>query len=62
MRLKFTMSTHFRAEASCRNLRTDFSTVGLYYVTITWQRILKCSLQVTVVSVLPHVTVERRHL
>jgi len=31
-----------------RNLRGDCSTVGLYCVTITWQWILTCSLQVTV--------------
>jgi len=31
-------------------------------ITITRQQILKGSLQVTVVGVLPHVTVERRHL
>jgi len=39
-------------------LRAVCSTVGLYCVTITWQQIFKGSLQVTVESVLPHVTVE----
>jgi len=39
-----------------RNLLTDFSTVGLYGVTITRQQILKSSLQVTVVGVFPYVT------
>ena len=33
-----------------RNVRTDFSTIGFYCVPITWQQIMKCSLQVTVVS------------
>jgi len=32
-------------------LSADCSTVGLYFVTITWQRIFTCSLQVTVVLV-----------
>jgi len=36
------------------------SIVTLYFVTITWQQIFKGS--VTVVGVLPHVTVERRRL
>jgi len=30
-----------------RRLLADCSTVGLYYVTITWQRIFTCSLQIT---------------
>jgi len=41
------------------NLRAVCSTVGLYCITITWQQIFKCSLQVTVESVLLHVTVEK---
>jgi len=36
-----------------RNLRADCSTFGLYCVTLSWQRILTCSLQITVVGVLP---------
>ena len=32
-----------------RNLRADCSTVGLYFVTITWQRIFTCSHQVTAI-------------
>jgi len=36
--------------------------VGLYFVTMTWQQIFKGSLQIMVKGVLPHVTVERRHL
>jgi len=50
------------ADASWRNLRSDSSTVGIYCVTVTWQQILKGSLQVTVVGFLPHVTVELIHL
>jgi len=56
--------THIRYFAICRGkleiLRADCSTVQLYCVTITWQRIFTCSLQVTVVVVLPHASVERR--
>jgi len=43
-----------------RNLNTDCSTVGLYCVTITWQQIFTRLLQVTVLGVLPHASVERR--
>jgi len=39
-----------------------FYTVVLYRVIITRQQILRCSLQVTILGVLPHVTLERRHL
>jgi len=35
---------------------------SLCYVTITWQQIFEDALQVTVVCVLPHVTIQRRHL
>ena len=45
------------AEAGCeRNLLADCCTLGLYCVTLNTQYIFKCSLQVTVVGVLPHVT------
>ena len=44
------------------NLQADCFTVGLYRVIITWQQIFKCSLQVTILGVLLHVTLERRHL
>jgi len=36
-------------------LRADCSTVGLYCVTITWQQIVKGSLQVAEEGVLQHV-------
>jgi len=42
--------------------RADFSTVGLYCVTIIWQQIYKGSLYIAVAGVLLHETVERRHL
>jgi len=42
-------------------LRADCFTVGLHRVIITWQQIFKCSLQVTILGVLSHVTLERRH-
>ena len=41
------------------NLRAVCSTVGLYCVITTCQQIFIGSLQVTVESVLPHVTVEK---
>ena len=43
-----------------RNLHTDCSTVWLYCITITWQQIFMCSLQVTVGGIFPHVSVERK--
>jgi len=43
-----------------QNFRAVCSSIGLYCVTIIWQQILKARLQVTVVGVLLHVTVERR--
>ena len=42
--------------------RADYSTVGLYCVTITWQQIFKSSLYITVAGVLLHETVERTRL
>ena len=59
MRLQFTHVRSFACKGRLPNLLADCSTVGLYCVTITWQRTL-----VTVAGVLPHVdvTVERRHL
>jgi len=47
-----------------RKLGADCSAIGVYCVTITWQQIFEDSLQVTVVGVLPHMTVqpERTHL
>jgi len=37
-------------------------TVGLYRVIIIRQQIFKCSLQVTILGILSHVTLERRNL
>ena len=58
------MSAPLPVESGCRNLRSDCSAVALCCVTITWQQIFKGSLQVqvTVVGVLLHVTVELRKL
>jgi len=49
------------AGASCETCvqNADCSIVWLYCVTMTWQRIFALSLQVTVVGVLPHASVER---
>jgi len=44
------------------NLRADCFTFGLYRVIITWQQIFKRSLQITILGVLLHVTLEHRHL
>jgi len=62
MRLQFTHVCSFACRGRLRNLRADCSTVGLYCVTVTWQRIFKCLRKVAAVGVLPHVTVEGRHL
>jgi len=48
------------ADAGCKSLWADCAIVTLCCVTITWQQIFKGSAMV--VGVLPHVTVERRHL
>jgi len=45
---------------SAASFRANCSTVGLYCVTITLQKIFRCSDQVTVAGILLHVTAERR--
>jgi len=45
-----------------RKSRADYSTVGLYCVTITWQQVCKSSLYITVAGVLLHETLERTRL
>ena len=62
MSLHFTHVCSSACRGRLRNLLADCSTVGLYGVTITWQRIFKYLRQVPAVGVLLHVTVERRHL
>jgi len=62
MSLQFTHVRSFVCRGGLRNSRTDFSTVGLYCVTITWQQICKGSLYITVAGILLHETVESRHL
>jgi len=61
MDLQFTNVRLFacRQGQVAKPLRAGCSAVGLYCKTATWQRILKCSLLVTAVVVLPHVNVER---
>ena len=47
--LQFTHGRSFASKGSyLPNLQVDCFTVGLYCVTITWQRIFWCSLQVTI--------------
>jgi len=48
------------ADAGWKACERIFRSLLFYCITITWQQIFKGS--VTVVGVLPHVTVERRHL
>jgi len=55
------MSAPIACRGRLQNLRADCSTIGLYCVTIAWQRIFKCSLEVTE-GVLPHVAVESKHI
>jgi len=45
-----------------RNSGANCSTIDLCCVTITWQQVFEDALQVTVVGVLPHVTMECRRL
>ena len=52
----------FVCRGGFRKSRADFSAADLYCVTITWQKICKGSLCITVVGVLLHETVKRRHL
>jgi len=51
--LQFTRVHLLSCRSRLRNLRADCSNVVLYCVTITWQRIVKCLLQVAVVGVFP---------
>jgi len=37
----------FTCKGRIRNLGADFSTIGFYFVTITWQQIFRGSLQIT---------------
>jgi len=62
MNLQFTHVASFACRGGLRKLRADCSTVGLYYVTITWHQICKGSLYIMVAGVLLHETVERRRL
>jgi len=48
------MSAPLPAEAGCETWKC--STIGLCFVIITRQKLFKCSLYVTVVGVIPHVT------
>jgi len=59
MSLQVTPVRSYACRGRWSNLRAVCSTVGLYCVTTTWQQIFIGSLQVTVESVLPHVTVEK---
>jgi len=59
MSLQITPVRSYASKGRWSNLRAVCSTVGLYCVTTTWQQIFIGSLQVTIESVLPHVTVEK---
>jgi len=64
MSLQFTHVRSFAGRGHVAKLSRElfYCTVRLYCVTKTWQQIFKGSLQVTVMCVLLHVTVQRRHL
>jgi len=51
----------FPGKSWLRSLRAVCFTIVLYCTAITWQQIFKGLLEVTVVGVLLHVTVERKH-
>ena len=55
--LRFTHVPSFTCRGGLRNLWADCSTVGLYCVTIVWQKICKGSLHVTVAGTLLGITV-----
>jgi len=59
MSLQFTHVWSFSCICRLRNLRADCFIVDLHCITITWQQIFKGLLQVTIIGILPHVTVER---
>jgi len=59
MSLQITPVRSYASKGRWSNMRAVCSTVGLYCVTTTWQQIFIGSLQVTLESVLPHVTVEK---
>jgi len=60
--LQFSHVHSFSCRDRLRNWQANCFIVGLTCVTITWQQIFKGSPQIMVKSILPHATVERRHL
>jgi len=62
MSLQFTHVRSLPAEAGCETRERMFYYNGLCCVTITCQQIFEDALQVTVVGVLPHVTIKCRRL
>jgi len=56
MRLQFAHVRSFTCRGKLWNLLVDCSIVGLYCVTVPWQWIFKCSLQIMVVGVFLPVT------
>jgi len=62
MSLQFTKFASLPAEAGCAICKRIVLPLAFYCLTITWQQISEDALQVTVVGVLPHVTIERRLL
>jgi len=62
MSLQFIHVRSFDYRGTLRNSRANCSTISVCCVTIAWQQIFDDALQVTAVGVLPHVTIERRHL
>jgi len=62
MSLQFTKFASLPAEAGCAACERIVLLLAFYCATITWQQIFQEALQVTVVGVLPHATIERRLL
>jgi len=62
MSLQFTLCPLLACRGRLRNSGANCSTIGLCCATITWQQIFENALQVTVVLVLPLVTIECRVL
>jgi len=58
----FGLATLLPAGASCQTCERIVLLLVFIVAIITWQQIFKCSLQVTILGVLSHVTLERRHL
>jgi len=62
MSLQFTKFASLPAEAGCETCERIVLLLAFYCLTIAWQQIFKDALQLAVVGVLQHLTIERRLL